>query len=298
MADDSTKTIKGFFGFYWAVLKRAFSGKFARVERWTGALSIPALIFVAYTTPSPTDERTILTVLPAAFFVGTFILTVLIGLAIAPFQMLQEQRSARKLLEDQRKPKLKIALPDTGTVNVHLGGGTSESLAGTRQTVINAWLPDAVCLYCTNTGETLIRDCRARIIAVSRVSDDGCEAIHSELIEAIELPWSKTDQSCLKSDLQPNETKRVWIGNVRSQGHFWVFRQVNDLPIEAQQVFGPPGKYRIILQLDGDGIPPVQALLSIETGEGPKPKAGIHRGTAEIKIIETASPKLEGIDKK
>jgi len=153
-------------------------------------------------------------------------------------------------------------------------------------------MTDVVCLYCKNVGEVPLRSCRARVLSASRVSDDGTATLR--FTESIELPWRKEDTSCLMADLPSGETRRIWIGGVRTHGHFWVYRDVKDLPLEAQEVFGPPGTYKIIVQVDSDDIAPVQVLLEVKAAEGPKPeKAGLWRGIAEVAILAQGSPVVE-----
>lgn len=72
------------------------------------------------------------------------------------------------------------------------------------------------------------------------------------------------------------------------------YRDVKDLPLGAQQVFGPPGTYKIVIQVDGDEIAPVQVILEVKAAEGPKPeKAGLWRGIAEVAILAQGSPTVE-----
>lgn len=278
--------------FYWRCLKRAFSGKFAKAEGWTGGLSVIALVIAWVTSPSAGDERTLLTVLPAAFFLGAFSLIVLLGCILAPFQLYHDERRTREAVEALRQAKLAIWLPETGTVDINVAGHTMESLAGTRQTVIRSSTTDVVCLYCKNIGEVPIRNCRARVLSASRVSDEDTTVF--KFIESIELPWRKDDTSCLTVDLPPGETRRIWIAGVRTRGHFWVYREVKDLPLEAQQVFGPPGTYKIVVQVDSDDIAPMQVLLEVKAAEGPiLETARLSRGTAEVTILAQGNRAIE-----
>jgi len=287
-------TTKGAAAFYWRCLQRAFSGKFAKAEGWTGGLSIIAVVIAWIASPSAGDERTLLTVLPAAFFVGAFSLTVLLGIILAPFEIYRDELRARKAAEALRQPKIAISLPDTGTVNIETAGSTTESLAGSRQTVSGSFMTDVVCLYCKNVGEVPLRNCRARVLSASRVSDDDTAAL--KFTESIELPWRKEDTSCLIVDLPPGETRRIWIGSVRTHGHFWVYRELKELALEAQQVFGPPGTYRIVVQVDSDDGPPMQVLLEVKAAEGRKPeKAGLWRGIAQVAILAQGSPVVEAV---
>lgn len=277
--------------FHGQCIKRAFTGKFAKVEGWTGALSIIGLIIAVVFSPSEGEERLLLTVVPAVFFLGAFALTVFVGLLRAPVDLVREERARREEIEALRKPKFEISLPAGGTENISVGGNTSESLAGTRQTVVNSWMTDVLCFYCRNVGEVLIKNCRARVLSAKR-ENDGEETI-LDFVESIELTWKKEDTSVLSVDLPPDETRRIWLGGVRSRGHFWVYRDIKELPIEAQRVFGEPGKYRILIQIDADDVVPTQIMLEVIAEEGPKPeKAGFHRGRAHVSIVSQGSPRI------
>ncbi|WP_188583367.1 hypothetical protein P7L64_22485 [Tistrella bauzanensis] len=100
-----TTTLRDVTTFYWRCLKRAFSGKFAKAVGWTGGLSVIALVIAWITLPSASDERTLLTVLPAAFFVVAFSLIVLWGIIFAPVEIYRDERRAREAVEALRQPK-------------------------------------------------------------------------------------------------------------------------------------------------------------------------------------------------
>jgi hypothetical protein len=280
--------------FYWRCVVRAFSGKFGLAAGMTGAVSTFGLLIVAFANPGASVERLLTMSVPAIFFVSVFLTTVLISLVLAPVQLHLEEVQKRKAVEELRKPRFRVALPPGGLINLSTKGATTETMGGERQTVTTGWVSDVLCLVCENTGETAIRSVRARIMAVRKFEDDGAAAPLA-ITEPIELTWKKDDlKAAFSRDLAANEKCRVWLGGVRSQGQFWVYRDVSDLPIEYQQVFGRAGEYHILLQFDADDAPPLQTVLRVLASEGEKPKvSGIHRGKAEVELLAQASPTVD-----
>lgn len=277
--------------FYGACLKRAFGGWFKRVEGWASTVSLLVAIALLFVKPSARLGN-LAQVAPAWFFLVVFGTLVGVRLLMSPYLVYRDERSAREELERRRRPALGLSLPSPPVIQtIDLRGSTSESLGGTRQTIVTGWEMDVVALDCVNAGETTARGCRARLLSVSRTGDDG------PLLRAtspICLPWSKEDpEGSLVVDLAPAEIRRIWIGGVRSHGHVWLFRRPEGLPLEYQRLLGAPGTYRIVLQVDGEDIAPQQIELEIVAGEGPKPVSGIWRGMAEVTILARGAPRLE-----
>jgi hypothetical protein len=70
-------------------------------------------------------------------------------------------------------------------------------------------------------------------------------------------------------------------------------RDLKSLPIEYQQVFGPPGRYHMIIQVDSVDAAPIQVLVEVEAEAGPEPKvSGIWRGIARIRLLDQQSPRI------
>jgi hypothetical protein len=198
----------------------------------------------------------------------------------------QDEVRRREAVEALRKPRLTLSLPDSGTVNISTRGATMEGMGGSRQTVTTASVLDVVCVCCRNAGETAIRNARARVMGAARIGVDGA-AMPLAIAEPIELSWKKDDlKTALAKDLAPAELCRIWVGAVRSQGQFWLYRDRKDLPIEYQQVFGPAGDYRVLIQVDADDAAPVQAILRVLAAEGEKLEA-------EVALIAQASPVVD-----
>jgi hypothetical protein len=275
--------------FYVACLRRAFSGTYRRVEGWTGGLLLAALLFDFLLSPSQRAERLIMTDIPAVFCLAAFVGTVAVGLVLAPFQLFQSEMRARKLAEERLRPKLSISLSASGASIVNVAATTAEMASGRRQTISRSFV-DAIFLDCENLGETKLHGVRARVMAVRRRSAEGPDV---KLVESIELPWghpSRTPDS-FTIDMAPADKRRLWLGHVRSYGYFWVFRRTDELPADYQQVFGAPGIYRILIQVDSDDTPPIQALLEVETKARPEGN-GVTRGIAEVSLLEQASPRV------
>lgn len=278
--------------FYRAWLRRAFAGWFKRVQGWTGTVAL--LVGVAlFIFTSPQGAEKIGSTIRIVFFLTVFGAISITRLALAPYWLYREERNARVKAERARLPKLQVSLPEPAVIqSVSLRANTSESLGGTRQTVITGWELDVVALLCTNLGETTAKNCRARLLAATRLSPDGEHAL--QVVESVELPWNKEDpEHNLSTDIAPADKRHIWIGGVRSRGHFWLFRDIKSLPIEYQRLLGEPGSYRILLQIDGENIPPQQVLLGIVAAEGPKPEHGIWRGSVDVTLMGEGAPRVE-----
>lgn len=275
--------------FYSRCLVLAFSGKLGLAAGLTSGVSLVGLLIVAFASPGASIERLLTTSIPAIFFVSIFAFAVLVSLILAPVQLYEEEVRTREAVEKLRRPRFSISLPQN--VNISTRGATSETLGGDRQTVTTGWMTDVLCFVCENTGETAIHNARARVMAATK-SDESGASVPLEISEPIDLTWKKDDlKTAFSKDLAPGEKCRVWLGGVRSQGQFWIYRDVNDLPIEYQQIFGRAGEYHVLLQLDAAGAPPVQVVLRVTAAEGDKPKvSGIHRGKAEIELLAQGSP--------
>ncbi len=281
----------GALGFYAACVRRAFSGWFGKVSGWAGTLSLligVALLFVKV----PPFVSQLASQAEPAFFLGVFALTLIVRLLLAPYWLYREESARREALERAAQPSLIVRLPDPPSLNsIYLGGSTSESLAGTRQTIINRWEMDVVALTCTNGGNTEAEGCRARLLSALRVEDDGSEDLG--VIEAISLPWNKEDpEGSLLANIPASETQRIWLGGVRSRGHLWIFRDIKALPLDYQRLLGEPGTYRCLIQVDARNVPPQQIALEIVTAEGPPVQNAVQRGRIDVRVLAQASPRL------
>jgi len=277
--------------FYWSCLKRAFSGWFKRVEGWAGTVSLAIAVVLLFVQPSAV-VGTLAQAAPAWFFVGVFGLLVGGRILLSPYLLFRDERSVREDLERARQPNLEVSLPTPPVIqSIDLRGHTSESLAGSRQTVVTGWEMDVVALECVNRGELVAKGCRARLLSVSRHVAEGNEMLR--VTNPVALAWDKDDpESNLVVDLAPAELRRIWIGGVRTHGHVWLFRQVDKLPLEYQRLLGEAGIYRLIIQIDGDGVAPQQVELEIVASEGPKPTSGIWRGRAQVTIVAQGAPRI------
>jgi hypothetical protein len=289
--------IRDFFRFYGICLARAWRGKLFLALSVSGGIATVASLGVWVLSPPPSIERFVTVDLPGIAFMAVLAATLLLGFFLAPFQLHREGEQARAALQDRLRAKLEFSLPGTGVVNASTHGNTLEAVNGRRQTILQGVLPDVVCLQCKNIGEVPIHGVRARIMHVRRQSQDEAEAA-AEILEPVELPWNKEDLAhSFVVDLAPNEVRRIWIGRVTDKGYFWVLRNVQSLPLDFQQVFGPPGRYLITLQADSADAPPVQALLEVNAAAGPEPKQnGLWRGIVSATLVDQGSPRLIGAE--
>lgn len=292
---EAVRTLGATAVFYWRCVVRAASGKFALAAGLTGGVSLIGLLIVAASNPAAGPERLITTSIPALVFVSVLVGAVLISLILAPVRLYEEEVRKREAVEALRKPRFSVSLPESGTVGISTRGGTTETRGGDRQTNISGWLSEVVCVICQNTGEIALRNVRARVMAATRrIADDTVEQI--DIVEPIELTWKKDDlKTAFAKDLVPSEKCRAWIGGIRSQGQFWLYRDANDLPIEYQQVFGRAGEYHVLVQVDADAAAPVQVILRVLAAEGEKPVSGVHRGRAEVTLLAQGSPTVDWI---
>lgn len=277
--------------FYIECFRRAFAGWFGRVEGWTGTVSLLlAILFLIF--PSATVLEKQAAKLPALMFLLIFGGIIAVRLIASPYWVFRITQQALMQVKADRLPRIDVSLPTPPVINsISLRGSTSESWGGTRQTVITGWEMDVVSLVCVNSGQTQVRACQARLMAALRLSDDG-RAL--EIVEPVELPWSKEDpENNLSIDILPNGKQRLWIGGVRTHGHFWLYREMSKLPLEYQQLIGGPGTYQLLIQIDGNDIPFQQIVLEIVAAEGPKPENGLWRGKAEVRLLNQGAATLQ-----
>lgn len=284
-------SIKDIIIFYKDCIVLTFSGKFIKAQTIAGVMSLLITCVIFFIPVTDSDERFYLTDFPTRFFLILFLLEIIVGFIYAPFERYTQEKNKRQSIESLRVPKIKISLPDGGVQDIYLGGSTTETISGNRSSVVTNFLLDIVCLKCENIGEVFIRNCRSRIIR-GYVYREGATAC-LDIVESIELSWKKEDMSCLSVDFPPNETRRIWIGGVRSGGQFWVYRPKNALPIEYQSLFGLSGRYILLIQLDSEDMVPIQVVLRVETKEGvPQTKPGIIRGKIKAEIVEISHPRI------
>jgi hypothetical protein len=120
--------------FYKECGRRAFSGKFWLVEKWSAGLAVLTAIAAAF-IPSTLLHLTELemarwtTLIPVYFFVFVFVIAVISGFIIAPSKMYQEQVELKIAADEKRKPKLRLFL-NSSSLEVLKKASTSQSLGG------------------------------------------------------------------------------------------------------------------------------------------------------------------------
>lgn len=289
--NDALKGLRETARFWFASARLALRGKLGRVAAWVGLVSLPLVVLAAALPPSDSIERMLTITVPAVFGVTALAAAILYGFVTAPVRLYQGEVRKREAIEALRRPKLRFALPETGVVTVNPSGATSETRGGSRQTVTSIGVPNVVCLVCENIGETRIKNARARLLWVgSTPTVKNAKSV--EIAEPIDLSWSRELKGGFVKELEPGEKSRIWIGGVREQGQFWVHREIADLPIEYQQVFGEAGEHLFVVQVTGDDAPPMQVLMRVRAAEGEKPQNGLWRGKADVEILEQGSPSV------
>lgn len=281
----------GFLSFYTACVRRAFSGWFGTVSGWAGTLSLLVGVALLFFDVPPFVSDLASKAEPA-FFLPVFALSLVVRLFMAPYWLFHDERARRLECEKAAQPTLTVSLPDPPTLtSVSLAGSTSESISGIRQTIINRWEMDVVALICTNHGLREAEGCRARLLSVVRVTNGRVEDLG--MVEAISLPWDKQDrEGSHLVDIPASETKRIWLGGVRSRGHLWIFRDVKALPLDYQRLLGEPGTYRVLIQVDARDVPPQQIALEIFAAEGAPIEGGVQRGRIDVRVVAQASPRI------
>lgn len=84
--------VMSLFGYWWAVIKRAFGGTFWLAEKWSGGIALVYGAFVYVMHLTGTWEAAV-TWVPFAVFAAVFVATVAVGLFVAPWQMHKEHEA-------------------------------------------------------------------------------------------------------------------------------------------------------------------------------------------------------------
>jgi hypothetical protein len=273
-----------------ACLAKAFSGKFWPIEKLSGGLAVLLLLF-AKSIPLPEGVSNMLEDGPLYFFLLVFFLTVFAGYIVAPYSLYKEQLDAKVRLEFSRMPKIEVFIGDPhGTAEST--GRTLQASGGNRYTNLEDTTQNALSLVVTNTGETRIDKCTATLRWVECV--EGENIGKSELLEPIQLPWSHADtEGSLDASLDPTASRRVWLVDVNDRGWAWIMREANNLPANYQQILGPSGRYRLIIQVTDGSSLSIETKVEISCSKGePEVNYPYGRGKASIAILEQDSQPL------
>jgi hypothetical protein len=280
----------GLVYFYLECLSRAFSGKFFRIEKWSGGLGLLSLLASWY-LPIPEQIYGVsMEDLPAYFFLTVFFLTVFVGLVTSPYTIYREEREKSLALEEKRKPRIKVYI-DSPEGQREDKGNTSQMIAGNRSTNRSTLLANGLSLVVENLGERRINCCTASLVWVESLADDGFDV---QIFEPILLTWDpNATEANLEARIEAHSRRRFWIADVLHNGWTWILRDKDNLAADYQQIFGAAGRYRAIVQVtDGDALS-VETLVEINSWGSEKPLnylGGI--GFGNISIIEQESPRL------
>lgn len=275
--------------FYKECFRMSISGLFKKSEAFvSGVTLLFGVIFLFI--PLELEDFGLPKDTSSVLFLIVFAALFLRHMALSPYNIYKKERDLRLSLEEATKPKLKISLRNPQGMS--LEGVTSESISGHRFTTIRQFDTDAISILCENISTSTALNCNARIKAIFRERDRKHSPL--KIIESIKLPWDKENpEENLSADIPPFEKRRIWIGVVRTHGHFWIFRDTKKLPVEYHQVVGDAGTYFILIQIDGENISPYQIVLKIVCEEGPKPENGIWRGKVQASIVAEGSSQVD-----
>lgn len=282
---------RGLLSFYWECLKRALSGKFWRVERWTGGISLLGLAVTYFWHQSPDLNAMINTAIPVWFFLAVLLGTIAFHLIVTPYLLYDEERQRANLLANRQEPRLPVSLEGEEAVWFH-SGTTSETYGGDRFSVATS-SNRFVSLICENQG---LDTCSltAKIMAGWRKGENGdMESIH--LPETVPLSWSADARSpSFHEGLDANERKRVYVATLGPKGQVWLYREITGLPFEQQQLFGTAGTYQLLIQFKGDQPAPYHVLLQLETwmDDSAATKAVMGRSKCKVTIVAQGAPPL------
>lgn len=273
----------GIFSFYRACFVRAFTGKFFLVEKWSGGLGLLSALAAKFFPATNWRGGMLTEDLPMYFFLFVFLVTVFLGFVTAPYSIYKEQLDKAILLEQSRKPKLKVFIGEAVGTKQYTAG-TGQSFSGSRSSTLYHSRSNALSLVVKNVGEVRAETCTASLIWAECVHGDRVREI--DIFEPIKLPWSHANtEENLQISLDPSESCRVWIADVTHKGFAWVMRETKNLPANYQQVFGPSGRYRAIIQVSDGKSLSIETRIEIVCSEG-EPTAiypnGVGKGSISI----------------
>lgn len=279
----------GFFRFYCLCLKRAFSGAFWRVEKWTGGVALVCLIAFYFLGSMLGDERMFSLAIPVWFFLAVFAATVTVGFVLSPWLFFKEEKEKAEQLAKRQQPKLRVTAYSSDLRAVRQGS-TSQTMSARRQTVeTNRQYVAAIA--CTNDGFQTVRGCKCSLLAIWHVKDGEQQRV--PVFESVQLSWSRDLQKPIYlHDIDPNETKFIYIATVHPAGYAWLYRDLAGLPLEDQQIFGDEGKYQILLQFKSDEPDPLQVLVDLEVKKSEPAVNKLPKAEGKISIVEQGPPPL------
>jgi hypothetical protein len=273
--------------FYKECGRRAFSGKFWLVEKWSGGLGVLTALVAAFVPASlfhitEVEMARWATFLPVCFFALVFFVALVLGFILAPSKMYQEQVELRIAAEKELKPTISVFL-QTSDLETVSRGSTVETNLGKRSTVVSEWITGVATIYCKNNGGKSAKNCRVHIHSIKRDEEK------LELLVPVELGWAADlgSTSPLKQDISALETKRISVARIASNGSIWVAREISKLPLEHQRLLGEPGKYLIEMIISGDNIAPTRVLAEIITDVADPITYGVQKPKGRIAILKS-----------
>lgn len=203
---------------------------------------------------------------------GTFLL------AIAVFVLFWGRSDHKIYWESQRQidslagrltPKLKLSFPEQYGI-VHMNRGHMQEMANGRRQALYTQLPEIVLrIACTNESDTRVVGCRAWLVDVKRIRDDGTlEDVGFP--DAVELLWSR-DLAAQEfvAELQPSVPKSIYVLARRNGTAFVLWRQTREIPIEYAILFNEGSKFRVWIRVNGQDDVGDKICLDIDALGGP-----------------------------
>jgi hypothetical protein len=93
-------------------------------------------------------------------------------------------------------------------------------------------------------------------------------------------------------DIEPSETKFIYVATVHPEGYAWLYRNITDLPLEDQQIFGDGGRHQVLLQFKSDQPDPLQVLVDLEIKKTEPVRNKLPKAEGKITIVEQGPPPL------
>jgi hypothetical protein len=252
-----------FWGFYQQVFAKAFSGKFWLAEKISGAF---ALFFAAGVVLAGKWEAAV-NWLPFAVFMAVFLITVSVGLIVAPWSIAREENAARSAAEGRLKPNLRLALATEDGVDINFGT-TNEMGSGRRVTVVQGW-ENVFRLTCTNDSSLRASDCEAALVDIRKVDSDGT-LIDIGFRESVALSWSRDIQAReFVCSIQPHISRAIYVAAAKPNQTLVIYRS-NEIPLEYHRIMVEEATYRLWIQVSSADAVATQIVVDLRAVPAPK----------------------------
>ncbi len=151
---------------------------------------------------------------------------------------------------DRLVPRVRLSFVEQTGVARITRGHILESFTGSRQAVMQ--FPDIVLrLECTNESALRVENCRALLIGVMKVNDNGTvENIGFD--EPVDLSWSRELASKeFVTAIEPGRPKPIYVVTRRRHPSLLLFRVTSEIRPEYGVLFEAGARYRLWIQVNG-----------------------------------------------